>query len=79
MLAVQIGGDARGAEDRMPIVQRERKRGSLFVFALGAQLSPLFSGQPGRRRGAVPPVPAAPADSPYSRVDRPLPAAWEGK
>ena len=28
---------------------------------------------------AVPPVPGAPAGSPYSRVDRPPPAAWEGK
>jgi hypothetical protein len=32
-------------------------------------LGPLFAGQPGRR-GAVPPVPAAPAGSPYSQVDR---------
>ena len=62
----------------MPIAQRERERGSLLVFALKAQLDLLFSGQPGRR-GTVPPAPAAPAGSPYSRVDRPPPAAWEGK
>jgi hypothetical protein len=61
----------------MPIAQRERERGSLLVFALKAQLDLLFSGQPGG--GAAPPVPAAPAGSPYSRVDRPPPAAWEGK
>jgi salicylate hydroxylase len=34
---------------------------------------------PSNRGGVAPPVPAAPAGSPYSRVDRPLPAAWEGK
>jgi len=62
----------------MPIARRERERGSLFVFVLEAQLGLLFSGQPGRR-GAALPEPAAPAGSPYSRVDHPPPAAWEGK
>ena len=66
--------------DRMPIAQRERKRESLFVFALKAQLGPLFLRATGAARcGAVPPVPAAPAAAPYSRVDRPPPAASEGK
>ena len=62
----------------MPIAQRERERGSLLVFVLEAQLGLLFSGQPGRR-GAVPPVPAAPAGSPYSRVDRPASGRLGGK
>ena len=36
----------------------------------------LFSGQPARHAATRT---AAPAGSPYSRVDRPPPAAWEGK
>ena len=62
----------------MPIARREWERGSLFVFVLEAQLGLLFSGQPGRR-GAAPPVPAAPAGSPYSRVDRPASGRMGGK
>ena len=66
--------------DRMPIAQRERKRESLFVFALKAQLGPLFSEQPGRRAAArCHPCPLRRLAAPYSRVDRPPPAAWEGK
>jgi hypothetical protein len=40
-------------QDRLPIAQREEKRGSLSVFALEAQLGPLVSGQPVRRRGGT--------------------------
>jgi hypothetical protein len=71
------GGDARDGRDRLPIAQRGGKRGSLSVFALEAQLGPLVSGQPVRRRGGT--RARSPAGSPYSRVDRPPPAAWEGK
>ena len=52
----------------MPIAQRERERGFLFVCVLWAQLGLLFSGQPGRR-GAT--RARSSAGSPYSRVDRP--------
>jgi hypothetical protein len=74
--ATPNGGDAR--DGRIDCRSRSvGERGSLFVFALEAQLGPLVSGQPGRRRGGT--RARSPAGSPYSRVDRLPPAAWEGK
>ncbi len=62
----------------MPIAQRERERGSLFVFVLEAQLGLLFSGQPGGAARCHPCSLRRLAARTVESTAR-FRAAWEGK